>query len=136
MKILVADKLDPAKMAELEKRGAEIDLQPQLTAENLPEAIKDAEILIVRSTKVTAQTMEAASSLALIIRAGAGVNTIDVECASGKGIYVCNCPGTNTDAVAELALAHLIAADRRIVAASCDMRAGKWRKRSMAMRPA
>lgn len=129
MKILVADKLDPAKVAGLEQLGAEIDLQPQLTAEDLPAAIKDAEILIVRSTKVTARTMEAASALALIVRAGAGVNTIDVECASRKGIYVCNCPGTNTDAVAELALAHLIAADRRIVPASCDMRDGKWRKK-------
>ena len=129
MKILVADKLDPIKVAGLEALGASIDLQPQLTAEELPEAIKDAEILIVRSTKVTAQTMEAAGSLALIIRAGAGVNTIDVTTASGRGIYVCNCPGTNTAAVAEVALAHIIAADRRVVPASRDMLAGKWRKK-------
>lgn len=129
MKILVADKLDPAKVAGLEAMGATIDLQPGLTAEDLPSAIKDAEILIVRSTKVTAETMEAASGLSLIIRAGAGTNTIDVACASRMGIYVCNCPGTNTDAVAEIAMAHLIAADRRIVAAACDMRDGKWRKK-------
>jgi D-3-phosphoglycerate dehydrogenase len=73
--------------------------------------------------------MEAASSLALIIRAGAGTNTIDVDCAGRMGVYVCNCPGTNTDAVAEIAMAHLIAADRRVVPAACDMRAGKWRKK-------
>ncbi len=129
MKILVADKLDPAKVAGLEKLGATIDLQPGLSAEELPAAIQDAEILIVRSTKVSAQTMESATSLALIIRAGAGTNTIDVACASRMGIYVCNCPGTNTDAVAEIAMAHLISADRRVVAAACDMRAGKWRKK-------
>ncbi len=129
MNILVADKLDPAKVAGLEELGARIDLQPGLASEELPVAIKDAEILIVRSTKVTAETMEAASSLSLIIRAGAGTNTIDVACASRMGIYVCNCPGTNTDAVAELALAHLIAADRRVVAASRDMLNGKWRKK-------
>ncbi len=129
MKILVADKLDPAKVSCLEELGAQIDLQPGLSAEDLPAAIQDAEILIVRSTKVSARTMEAASSLTLIIRAGAGTNTIDVACASRMGIYVCNCPGTNTDAVAELAMAHLIAADRRVVAAACDMREGKWRKK-------
>ncbi len=129
MKILVADKLDPAKVAGLEQLGAEIDLQPQLTADELPAAIKDAEILIVRSTKVSAEVMEVASSLSLIIRAGAGVNTIDVASASAHGIYVCNCPGTNTAAVAEIAIAHLIAADRQLVAASCDMRDGKWLKK-------
>ncbi len=129
MKILVADKLDPAKVADLEKRGAEIDLQPNLTADELLEEIKDAEILIVRSTKVSARVMEMASSLSLIIRAGAGVNTIDVATASACGVYVCNCPGTNTDAVAEIAIAHLIAADRQLVAASCDMREGKWLKK-------
>lgn len=129
MKILVADKLDPAKVAGLEELGATIDLQPGLSAEDLPEAIRDAEILIVRSTQVSAETMEAASSLSLIIRAGAGTNTIDVACASRMGIYVCNCPGTNTDAVAEIAMAHLIAADRRVVAASRDMLNGKWRKK-------
>jgi len=129
MKILVADKLDPAKVAGLEELGATIDLQPQLSAENLPAAIKDAEILIVRSTKVVAQAMEAASSLALIIRAGAGTNTIDVATASARGVYVCNCPGTNTAAVAEVALAHIIAADRRVVPASRDMLNGKWRKK-------
>ncbi len=93
MKILVADKLDPAKVADLEKRGAEIDLQPNLTADELPEEIKDAEILIVRSTKVSARVMEMASSLSLIIRAGAGVNTIDVATASACGVYVCNWGG-------------------------------------------
>ncbi len=129
MKILVADKLDPAKVTHLEELGATIDLQPQITAEDIPAAIQDAEILIVRSTKVSTQTLEAASSLALVIRAGAGTNTIDVDCASRRGIYVCNCPGTNTDAVAELAMAHLIAADRRVVAAACDLRNGKWRKK-------
>ena len=113
----------------LEKLGANITLDPDLTADKLPEAIKDSEILIVRSTKVNAATIEAATSLSLIIRAGAGVNTIDLDCASSRGIHVANTPGKNTHAVAELALGLLIAADRRIVNASQDLQAGKWRKK-------
>ena len=129
MKVLIADKLSEKAVAGLKGLGADITLNPELTADDLPGAIGDAEILIVRSTRVTAATIETAQSLSLIIRAGAGVNTIDLEGASGRGIYVANCPGKNTDAVAELAIGHLIAADRRIAAAAEDMRGGKWRKK-------
>jgi D-3-phosphoglycerate dehydrogenase len=87
------------------------------------------EILIVRSTKVSAEAIESGASLALIIRAGAGVNTIDLKKASEKGVYVANCPGKNTDAVAELAIGLLLAADRRTADALIDLRAGKWRKK-------
>ncbi len=128
MKILVADKISEETINSLKKLGGEVVVDPKVGAENLPGAIKDAEILIVRSTKVTKQTIQAGSSLKLIIRAGAGVNTIDVETASANGVYVSNCPGTNTDAVAELALGFLIAADRRIAQAYGDLRNGKWRK--------
>lgn len=129
MKILIADKLSPKAVESLRELGANVTMNPDLKAEDLPTAIGDAEILVVRSTKVVKETIEKATDLSLIIRAGAGVNTIDLETASAKGVHVANCPGKNTDAVAELAIGHLIACDRRIVSASIDMRDGKWRKK-------
>jgi len=132
MNILIADKLSSKAVNELEKMGAQITLKSDLSADDLPEHVKDVEILIVRSTKVTAATISAAPMLSLIIRAGAGVNTIDLKTAGERAIHVANCPGKNTDAVAELAIGLLIAADRRIVDASCDLRAGRWRKKEYA----
>jgi len=129
MKILIADKLSPKAIAALEKIGADITSSPNLKAEELSEAIGNANVLIVRSTKVFAETIETGKSLELIIRAGAGVNNIDLEKASNSGVYVANCPGKNSDAVAELALGHIIACDRRIVDASIDLRSGNWKKK-------
>jgi len=130
MKILIADKLSPKAIDALDKIGAGITSNPDLKAEELSEAIGNANILIVRSTKVFAETIEAGKSLELIIRAGAGVNNIDLEKASSSGVYVANCPGKNSNAVAELALGHIIACDRRIVDASLDLRSGNWKKKS------
>jgi D-3-phosphoglycerate dehydrogenase len=129
MKVLIADKLSEKAASALQGLGAEVTVNPDLSADDLPGVIGDMEVLIVRSTKVLAKTIEAAPSLSLIIRAGAGVNTIDLDMASSHGIHVANCPGKNTDAVAELAMGLLIACDRRIVDASMDMRNGKWRKK-------
>ena len=129
MKILIADKMSKTAISSLEALGHQVVSNPDLKAEDLPGAIGDAEVLIVRSTKVIAATIEAGKSLSLIIRAGAGVNTIDLAKASECGIYVTNCPGKNTEAVAELAIGLLIAADRRIPDATADLRAGKWRKK-------
>ncbi len=129
MKVLIADKVSAKMVAELKALGCDVVLNPDLSAENIPAALAGVEVLIVRSTKVTAAAIEAGSSLSLIIRAGAGVNTIDLNKASERGVYVANCPGKNTDAVAELAIGLLIAADRRIPEALIDLRAGKWRKK-------
>ncbi len=128
-KILIADKLAPAAVKALEALGASITNKPDLTAEEIPGIIGDAEILVVRSTKVTKDTIDAAPALSLIIRAGAGVNTINLEEASKRGIHVANCPGKNSDAVAELAVGLLVAADRRIAFAAADMRDGQWKKK-------
>jgi D-3-phosphoglycerate dehydrogenase len=129
MKIMIADKLSPKALSELEDMGAEVVFKPDLTAADLPANIKDSEVLVVRSTKVTSETIAAATRLSLIIRAGAGVNTIDLAAAGEHAIHVANCPGKNTAAVAELAIGMIIAADRRIVDASCDLRNGKWHKK-------
>lgn len=127
-KVLIADKLASSVVDRLSALVAEVRNQPNLSAADLGSALADVDILIVRSTKVTAEALAAAANLSLILRAGAGVNTIDVKAASGLGIQVANCPGVNAAAVAELAIGLLIAADRRIVDACADLRQGRWRK--------
>ncbi len=127
--VLIADKLSETAVLALRELGAAVEVRPDISSEELPSLIGDSEILVVRSTKVSEKTIAAAGGLSLIIRAGAGVNTIDLAAATRRGIHVANCPGKNSDAVAELAIGLLLAADRRIVDASADMRAGRWRKK-------
>ena len=129
MKILIADKVSAKMLADLEALADEVTLAADLSADALPSAVAGVDILVVRGKRVTAETIEAGNTLSLIVRAGAGVNTIDIGKASERGIYVANCPGKNTDAVAELAIGLLIAADRRIPDALADLRAGQWRKK-------
>lgn len=129
MRILIADKLESSAVSELERFGCEVSVQPELGADDLPGAITGYRVLVVRSTKVTATTIEAADELALVVRAGAGVNTIDLNAAAEAGVYVANCPGKNADAVAELAMGLIIATDRGIANATADLRAGTWRKK-------
>ncbi|MDH3744882.1 MAG: hydroxyacid dehydrogenase, partial [Acidobacteriota bacterium] len=117
MKILIADKFPDTGLARLLDMGLEVTSDPDLKEEALEDALRQGlpEILVVRSTRVEAGHLDASANLALVIRAGAGVNTIDVDGASRRGIHVANCPGKNSIAVAELAFAHLLAMDRRLV---------------------
>lgn len=128
MKILIADKFPAYWTEELSKQGHQITSNPALDENTLPGAIKDQEVLIVRSTKVPATVIDAGNALKLIIRAGAGTNTIDVKHAADKQVAVCNCPGTNSIAVAELAMGLLLALDRRIYHNTHDLRNGVWNK--------
>jgi D-3-phosphoglycerate dehydrogenase len=128
MRVLLADAIDPSTETLLEERGHECVSRPTLSGDDLPGAIPGVEVLVVRSTKVTAETVEAADALELIVRAGAGTNTIDVEAASAVGIYVTNVPGRNAIAVAELTMGLLLAIDRRIPDNVADLRAGTWNK--------
>ncbi|HEY3356915.1 MAG TPA: NAD(P)-dependent oxidoreductase [Polyangia bacterium] len=128
MRILIADTLPDTCIEGLQALGLTVDYRPKLTAEELPDAVPGVCVLIVRSTEVRAPVFARGTSLDLVIRAGAGVNTIDVGAASARGIYVANCPGKNSIAVAELVFALLLAIDRRIVENVTDLRAGKWHK--------
>jgi len=128
MRILIADKLSTRPLEQLSVLGLKIDYRPELDAESLQKALVDANILVVRSTKVTRQAIEAAPALNLIVRAGAGVNSIDVDAASDRGIYVSNCPGKNSAAVAELVMGLVLSLDRRIVDATVALRDGRWAK--------
>ena len=130
MKVLIADKFEKVGIDGLKELGCTVLAQPDLTADELPAAVRemDPQILIVRSTKVTADTLNAGTALTLVIRAGAGIDTIDVAAASSRGIFVSNCPGKNSIAVAELVLALVLACDRRIPDQVIDLRQGKWNK--------
>src|ERR671918_2776752 len=130
MKVLIADKFEKVGIDGLNELGCTVMSRPELTAEALPATVKevDPHILIVRSTKVNADTLHAGTSLTLVIRAGAGIDTIDVPTASSRGVFVSNCPGKNSIAVAELVMGLLLACDRRIPDQVSDLRAGKWNK--------
>src|SRR5437870_5438964 len=132
MKILIADKFEQSGRDGLQAMGCEISFQPDLKDEALVEAIakEQPDVLVVRGTKVT-EPMLAAGPLKLIVRAGAGYNTIDVAAASRRGIYVSNCPGKNSIAVAELAFALILALDRRIADNVIALRAGQWNKKEV-----
>ena len=127
MNILIADKF-PAHWTEELAKHHTVTSNPALDENTLPQAVADTQILIVRSTKVPAAVIDAAPHLKLIIRAGAGYDTIDIQHAAQKGVAVCNCPGTNSIAVAELAMALLLALDRRIYDNVNDLRQGVWNK--------
>ena len=129
MRILIADKLSVNCASALAELGLEVVNQPDLTAEQIPDALEGVGAIVVRSTRVTAEALERGQDLSLVIRAGAGVNTIDLPMASRRGIYVANCPGKNTAAVAELTIGMLVAADRQIVNATCALRNGQWEKK-------
>jgi len=130
MLVLIADKFEQSGRDGLQAIGCEISFQPDLKDDALVEAIakQQPDVLVVRGTKVT-EPMLAAGPLKLIVRAGAGYNTIDVAGASRRGIYVSNCPGKNSIAVAELAFALILTLDRRIADNVIALRAGQWNKR-------
>ena len=130
MRVLVADKFEESGLEGLRGLGCEVLYEPKLEGDALGArlAASGAEVLVVRSTKVSAAEIEKASGLALIVRAGAGVNTIDLAAASARAVAVSNCPGKNAIAVAELAWGLLLALDRRLVEQAVDLRNGIWNK--------
>ena len=129
MKILIADKFSEAHIERLKALGCEVTYKPGIKAEELPAIIAPYKVLVVRSKQVTAETLKASDELTVVLRAGAGVNTIDVKTASARGIFVTNCPGKNSIAVAELVFALLLGIDRRVADGVAALRAHKWNKK-------
>jgi len=132
VRILVADLIHEESIDTLRSMGHDVYLKPTMNEKEFAEAVEHCEILIVRSKKVTKAILQNAGSLILIIRAGSGVDTIDVNEASKKGIFVCNTPGMNSNAVAELAFGHILACDRFIPTNSMMLRNGEWNKSKFA----
>src|SRR5258705_13099292 len=130
MKVLIADQFEQTGIDGITAAGCDVIYQPALADQQLADALAatGADVLVVRGPKVT-DAMLASGSLSLIVRAGAGVNTIEVGAASRRGIYVSNCPGKNAIAVAELTFALMLALDRRIAENVIDLRAGTWNKK-------
>ncbi len=130
MRVLVADRFEKSGLDGLKALGCEVLYEPDKKDDALTATVGStgAEVLVVRSTKVTRATLEA-GKLALVVRAGAGYNTIDVEAASERGISVANCPGKNSIAVAELAFGLIFALDRRIAEGVADLKRGVWNKK-------
>src|SRR3954454_8977586 len=130
MKILVADKFEQSGIDGLQAAGCKVVYEPELKDDALAQVIAatGADVLVVRGTKVTAPMLDA-GRLSLIVRAGAGYNTIDVAAASRRGIYVSNCPGKNAIAVAELAFGLMLSLDRRIPDNVSELRGGTWNKK-------
>jgi D-3-phosphoglycerate dehydrogenase len=128
--VLIADKFEQSGIDALRAARCHVLYQPDLRDAALVDAIRDsrAEVLIVRGTVVSAAALEA-GALALVVRAGAGYNTIDVAAASRRGIFVSNCPGKNAIAVAELTFALILAIDRRVIENVAELRAGRWNKK-------
>ena len=129
MQVLVADQFEQSGIDALRAAGCEVSFAPGLKDQGLADEVAALrpDVLVVRSTKVS-ETVLAAGPLKLVVRAGAGYNTIDVAAASRLGIYVANCPGKNSVAVAELAFGLICALDRRIADSVADLRAGTWNK--------
>lgn len=131
MKIFFADKFEQIGLDKLKEMGCEMVFKPDTSADTLPDEIKsnNPDVVVVRSTKVQEAALKASDNLKLIIRAGAGYDTIDTATARSLNIDVANCPGKNATAVAEVAFGLILACDRRIPDATRDLRAGKWRKK-------
>ena len=129
MKVLVADRISEQALDKLRAAGVEVVFSPDIVADTLREAVAEsqADVLVVRSTRVNADAL-VGGGLKLVIRAGAGFNTIDVDTAKASGIYVSNCPGGNANSVVELAFGLILALDRRIPENVLDLRRGKWNK--------
>src|SRR5690606_22419798 len=131
MRVLIADKFESAGVEALCDRGCDVQCDADLGPDTLPAAMAkfNPDVLIVRSTKVNAEAIAAGKALSLILRAGAGYDTIDVASASSRGVFVANCPGKNSIAVAELTWALILACDRRVPDQTADLRAGTWNKK-------
>jgi D-3-phosphoglycerate dehydrogenase len=134
MKVLVASNVADAGLRDLEGAGHAVTKDASLSGEALAEAMADEApaVLVVRSTRVTGPIMDANPYLELIVRAGAGYDTIDTSAASDRGIFVANCPGQNSVAVAELTMGLVVALDRGIPGNVMDARAGHWNKKKYA----
>src|SRR3990172_2864605 len=129
MKVLIADAFPKERLADVAALGFEVEHRPEIAVKELPRAIGSSSILVVRGKQVTGEVFERGAALSLVVRAGAGTNTIDVATASRRGVYVANCPGQNAIAVAELAIGLAPALDRRPPHNRQALREGRWEKK-------
>lgn len=128
MTIVIADRLPEESLKLFHEITDKVIVEAGMSSEELDKGLDKASILVVRSTTVSRSCIEKSPKLTLIIRAGAGVNNIDIKAASERGIYVANCPGENAIAVAELTMGLILSLDRFIPDAVQESRKGNWNK--------
>ncbi|WP_242396144.1 phosphoglycerate dehydrogenase [Anaeromyxobacter oryzisoli] len=129
-RVLVADDLSPEAVKVLQRSGLEVDVKVGLKPDQLEAIIGGYDALAVRSaTKVTARLLERAERLRVVGRAGVGVDNVDLDAATRRGIVVMNTPGGSAVTVAELALAMILALSRHVPAATASVKAGRWEKK-------
>ncbi len=128
-KVLIPTKLDKFAADLLTQKGFSVVLDDTTPIDELIKANPDTEVIIVRSEKVTPEIIDALPKLRLVVRAGAGYNTIDIKHARRKNVDVMNTPGANANAVAEEAIAMILAAYRHVVQGDVTTRAGQWEKK-------
>ncbi len=129
--VLIPTKLDTAAASLLQENGYTVVQDADTSLEELVKTNANAEVLIVRSEKVTPEIIDALPELRLVVRAGAGYNTIDTKYARRNNIDVMNTPGANSNAVAEEVIALMLAGYRHIVKGDITTRAGEWEKKNL-----
>ncbi len=130
MNIVVADDLPASALDVLRAEGWNVDARSGRAPEQLAADLADADALVVRSaTKVTSAVLNAAPKLRVVARAGTGVDNVDVQAASARGIVVMNAPGANSISVAELALGMILSLARHLPGADAAMKEGRWEKK-------
>ncbi len=132
MKVLVADKISPKGVAYLrQQKGLEVIEAYGTAPDKLLEMVKDVHAIAVRSeTKISAEVFAAAPLLKVVGRAGVGVDNVDVEAATERGVIVMNTPSGNTIATAELTFTHILCGARPVPQAAASMRAGQWDRKT------
>ncbi|MFC2077367.1 D-2-hydroxyacid dehydrogenase [Candidatus Bipolaricaulota bacterium] len=131
-RVLVSDPLDPKAVAAMRSAGLEVDEKTDLSPEELAGEIGSYEAIVIRSaTKVRTPIIDAGSNLKLVVRAGVGLDNVDVAYAEEKGIAVRNTPAASSNSVAELALGHMFSLARNIGRGTVSMKGGKWEKKAL-----
>jgi D-3-phosphoglycerate dehydrogenase len=129
MRVLVSEKIADSGLQRLRDVGHEVDVRLDLTPETLLDAVKGAHALIIRSaTKVTREVLEAGTDLIVVGRAGIGLDNVDVEAATDRGVMVVNAPQSNTLSAAEHTMALLLAQARNVPQANAALKAGRWER--------
>jgi D-3-phosphoglycerate dehydrogenase / 2-oxoglutarate reductase len=131
-KVLASDPLADSAVSAMREAGLAVDVKTELTPEQLKQEIGIYDAIVIRSaTKVRAEIIDAASRLKLVVRAGVGLDNVDVDYAKSKGIAVRNTPTASSNSVAELALGHLISLARYISRGTVSVKSGRWEKKAM-----
>jgi (S)-sulfolactate dehydrogenase len=129
-RVLVSDDLSAEGVAIMRKAGLDVDVKVGLRPEELEKIVGDYDALAVRSaTKVTAKLLEKAGRLRVVGRAGVGVDNVDLDAATRRGVVVMNTPGGSSTTVAELTVAHMLALARHVAQATASVKAGRWEKK-------